>query len=218
MDKFDRRPTAKQRRSKLLWFLLVATVPASWFLTMFAFGNKALPWFFASYGVLLVALMTVRGREALSNLGLWEKGLNYQPEPRAGFTPMELAAIEVVDEAAPESRLRAALAGAEVALRYDSGHGCVSTITGAHPLAAPAAFDAAVWFQVSGLSAPVGARLWADAKGAPELIEMFTEARTGRHDWTRATFAVIDPPRLAVIPQSRPIVTGPMWKTFAPEV
>lgn len=130
---------------------------------------------------------------------------------------MELAAIEAVEEVAPESRLRAALAGAEVALRYDSGHGCVSTITGARPLASSAAFDAVVWFQVSGLNAPVGARLWPDAEGAPELIEMFTEARTGRHDWTRAAFEVIDPPDLAVIPQSRPIVTEPVWKTFAPE-
>ena len=127
---------------------------------------------------------------------------------------MELAVIETVDEAAPESRLRAALAGAEVLLRYDSGHGCVCTIEGAGSLASPAAFDALAWFEVSGLSAPVGARLWCDAEGAPDLIELFTEARTGRHDWTRAAFEVTDVPHPAPIPRSRPIVTEPKWKTF----
>ena len=181
---------------------------------MLAFGNKALPWFFVSYGVLLAVLMFVRGREVFSNLRLWEKGLNYQPEQQAGFTPMELAVIEAVDEAAPASRLRAALAGAEIALRYDSGHGCVSKIKGTRSLASPAAFDAVAWFEVSTLNAPVGARLWCDAEGAPDLIELFTEAQTGRHDWTRALFEVTDVPRPAPIPRTRPIVTEPKWKTF----
>lgn len=217
MDKFDRRPTAKQKRAKLLWFVLAASIPASWFFTMFAFGNKALPWFFASYGALLAALLVFRGRAILSNSRLWEKGLNHQPEPWAGFTPMELAVIEAADQAAPDARLRAALAGAEVALRYDSGHGAVSTIKGGRPLKSPAVFDASLWFKVSGLDAPVGARLWPDAGGAPELIELFTEARTGRLDWTRAAFEVIDTPRAAPVPKTRPIVTEPQWKTFRDE-
>src|SRR5687768_4078821 len=95
-------------------FVAATAIIASWFISLFVFGNDAAPWTLSAYAVLLVAIIALRGREAVSNFRLWERSLNYQPRPMSGFTPLELAVIEALETGSPEARLRQALARAEI--------------------------------------------------------------------------------------------------------
>jgi len=206
MDKFNRRPNAKQMRHKLVVALVAFLIPAIWFGSLFAFGNDAAPWAILAYVLLFGGFGLLEARAVLRRFNLWRTGLNEQPEPGPGFSPLELAALNALLNGAVFS-----LAGAEVRERYNSGHGCVVTITGALP---PEASVYVACFRIRGVDTPIGACLWPNAGAEGAMLEFFTRGDTAQLDWLTAPFEEAPVSPDLTKPVMRPVVSEPSWKHF----
>ncbi len=191
------------------------------FLALFAFGKAGARWVLGIY-VFGLTLACLSGVAAVArHHRLWLAGLKTQPDQGPGFSALELAAInEIANRAGPDGpALHTHLAGSEVAARYNSGAGCVTSVAGVGETPAPlAALHARAWLQVDGLG-PVGCQLWADPDGRIDLLEIFTGGVDTAHtDWATATFEMIeDPEPQHPVPTTRPIVTEPRWIRYRPE-
>jgi hypothetical protein len=214
MDRFNRRPTRRQRWRKLALFAGVFLIPATWMGSAVAFGNA---WPAARYLLYLavgLGLAIWTGWELVSRFRLWLRGLNVQPEQGPSFTVLEVAALtELIASPASHSADGPGLTSAEVTLRYNSGRGCITTVEGAGVLR-PDCYDRIAWFQVGRLADPVGCVLWPGSSGQLELIELFTTANTSKVDWSSVTFEPATPPRKGGRPTFRPVITEPSWRRF----
>lgn len=206
MDKFDRRPNAKQKRQKLVLALFAFLIPAIWFGSLFAFGNAAAPWAILGYVVLFGGFGVYNAKAYVSRWKLWRDSLKMQPGQGPGYSPLELAALNALLDGAAKD-----LAGVEVRERYNSGHGCITTLTGVFPAGAS---ERVACFRIQGVDAPVGACLWPSSGAEPAMIEFFTHGRTAQLDWLAAPFDDIPTPPDLARPVMRPVVSEASWKHF----
>jgi hypothetical protein len=206
MDKFDRRPNRKQKRQKLVLALVAFLIPAIWFGSLFAFGNDAAPWAILGYVLLFGGVAALNGRAYLRRLDLWRAGMKAQPEQGPGFSPLELAALNALLGGTVRG-----LAGMEVRQRYNSGHGCVTTLSGDLPIGAS---DRVACFRIQGVDAPVGACFWPASGSEAAMIEFFTRGDSAELDWLGAPFDEIPMSSDLVRPEMRPVVSEASWKHF----
>ncbi|WP_439470776.1 hypothetical protein [Brevundimonas sp.] len=210
MDKFDRRPNARQTRQKILLAVFAFCIPAIWFGSLFAFGNAAGPWAILGYVILFGGFGVVQARAYMRRLKLWQGTIKRQPEdqePR--YSPLERMTLDRLLQGSTWE-----LGGALVRERYNSGRGCVVTLDGPKIGLPPATFERLVCLSVEGLDAPVGARLWPDEDGRAAMLEFFTTADTRTFDWSRPAFELIPVPAGLVQPSMAPVVSEASWKHF----
>lgn len=218
MDKFGRRPKAKDRRRKLLLYGVAFLVPAACFAVLFGFGNAGAPWVIGFYLACLTVGIVGGVIAARRRLRLWLIGFGVQPEPREGFTTLEVAAInDLIEHSGPEGgALRSHFRLSEAVLRYNSGTGCVTTVRSDRPQpVSDAVLKHVSWYRLNGLPGKVGCKFWA-SDGVIDLMEIFCGGEDTRLiDWTRVTFIPdVDGPGAPRIPESRPIVTEPHLVRF----
>lgn len=219
MDKFNRRPSARERRQKWVLYLLAFLVPALGFFVLFAFQNGGAPWVIGLVVVGSVLGAWARRGELMRHYRMWVAGLPVLSDQGPGFSPLEAAAISnlLAQPGTEAAAFRAYLAGSQVIARYHSGLGAVTTLSSDRPRPVAKDFlDPVFFFKVDGLQTVVGCQFWNGADDATLVMEFFTGGEnTSKLDWTRVSFsdAPPDAPRPAV-PMTPPTATEPQWVRF----
>lgn len=218
MDKFSRRPKATDRRRKLVLYAVAFIIPAACFAVLFGFQNAGASWLIGLYVACLPVVVVGGVLATRRRLRLWLTGFSLQPEPRAGFTTLEVAAInDLIDHSGAEgAALRSHFGVSEVVLRYNSGTGCITTVRSEQPRpVSDAVLKHVSWYRLNGLPGKVGCKFWA-SDGVIDLMEIFCGGEDTRLiDWTRVTFTPeADGSGAPGIPESRPIVTEPHLVRF----
>ena len=206
MDKFVRRPSARERRRKLGFLVLAFLAVGGWFATLFVFGNQGAPWLLAVYGVLIVVLGRMRFKEELSFSRLAARNTPLQSTQGPGFSPMEVAAVQaLVEHVGPQ--VAPYFRNAEVILRWNTGSGCLTAIRSSTPVAInDQALEFVSWFEVRGLSSPVGCRFWKNQETI-DVMEFFCAGeRTVDLDWHRVEFSSAPAGDQRTVPASRPTI------------
>ena len=210
MDKFNRRPNARQTRQKVLLAVFAFCIPAIWFGSLFAFGNDAAPWAILGYVILFGGFAVANGLAYMRRLKLWRATLKSMPEDQGpGYSSLEQAALQRLLNGAVWE-----LGGAEVRERYNSGRGCVVTLGGPQVRLPAEAFQRLAAFRIEGIEAPVGACLWPDEDGRAAMLEFFTASDTAAFDWFRPAFEPTGDSAGLVRPPMAPVVSEASWKRF----
>jgi|GEM_PF-2639161 len=219
MDKFNRRPSARERRQKWVLYLLAFLVPALGFFVLFAFKNDGAPWVI---GLVLVGAALAgwaRRGELMRHNRMWVAGLPVLSPQGPGFSPLETAAISnlLAQSGTEAAAFRAYLAGSEVIARYHSGHGAVTTLSSDRPRPFAKDFlDPVFFFKVDELRSVVGCQFWSGDDDATLVVEFFTGGEnTSKLDWTRVSFSEAPPDaQRPAVPMTPPIVFEPQWVHF----
>lgn len=213
-DPFDRRAKRSPVRTFALWIAVAAAVPAGfgfWFWVVETYIDGPSRTFWALGGIWLTFFLI-----GLVNVPTILRALRsaydvraIQPNPNAGFTPLELAVLQQVIQIARirPNLLGAALVDAEVSARINTGSGCITEISGVHALPVEAVQPSRiVAIELDALPSPVGAILWPDEDRSAAMIEIFTGGQDTRSlDWVSADFAIMPdgsptPPAPAIAP------------------
>lgn len=198
-DPFDRRAKRSPVRTFALWIAVAAAVPAGfgfWFWVVETYIDGPSQTFWALGGIWLTFFLIglVNVPTILRAFGAAYAARPLQPNPKAGFTPLEVAVLQEFSELAAihPGALAAAFVDAEVSLRINTGSGCVTEISGVHALPAPAMQPSRiVALELSALPLPVGATLWSDEDRNAAMIEIFTGGQdTCALDWISVDFVI----------------------------